>query len=91
MIRPTAIRNLKRAGFTDRYLQTVSKHKVLATLKEYDPVPEMSTRYEGAQAIMTVKKPKTRVETVEITKKVSKTSIIEEVSEEINGKHLNRK
>lgn len=84
-IRPTAIRNLKRGGLDDRYIATVSKHKVLATLREYDPVPEMSTRFEGAQAIMSVKNPKTRVETVTtetITKKVSKSSIIVESNQE---------
>lgn len=83
-IRTTAIRYMVRGGLDDRYIQTVSKHKILATLNNYAPVPEMSKRFEGAQALMTVKKPKRRIETVtsEITKKISKTSIIEEAAEQ---------
>ena len=69
-------------GLDDRYIQTVTKHKDLGSLRNYDPLPEMSKRFQGAQAILTVKKPNKRIETVtseiEITKKVSKTSTIEE-------------
>ena len=78
-IRPTAIRNMKRGGKDDRFIQTVTDHVVLATLGNYDPEPEMTERLDGAVAIMTVQKPKIRrrVETVtsEVTRTVSKTSI----------------
>ena len=78
-VRPTAIRNMKRGGLDDRFIQTVTDHVVLATLGNYDPEPEMTERLDGAVAIMTVQKPKIRrrVETVtsEVTRRVSKTSI----------------
>ena len=70
---------MKIAGLDDRFIQTVTEHKVLATLKNYDPEPELERRFEGAAAIMTSKKPKIKTVSTEvttaITKKVSKTEI----------------
>ena len=68
----------------------MTKHKDLGSLRNYDPEPEMSKRFHGAQAVMTVKKPTKRIETVtcEITKKVSKTSIIEEATEVEKNQNL---
>ena len=36
-IRTTAIQNMKEGGLDDRFIQTATKHKVLATLQNYDP------------------------------------------------------
>ena len=87
-IRPSTVTNLKVAGKDDRFIATITKHRDPNTLKHYDPCPEMTTRCEAAQAIMTVKIPKVVTETVEITKKVSRTSIIEDTAIEINDKPL---
>ena len=55
------------------------------TLKNYDPVPEMSKRAEAAQAIMNVKRPRLMTETVTITKKVSRSSIVEGPTEMVDN------
>ena len=77
-LRPTAIRGMVKAGFDDRFIQTVTNHKVPHSLRHYDPEPEMTRRYDASKAIMTVRKPNPRFEMgteTRITKKVSKTSI----------------
>ena len=88
-LRPTAIQSLAVGGFDDRFIATISKHRDISSLRNYDPAPEMSKRAEAAQAIMTVKRTRL-IETVttEITKKVSRTSVIEA---EVVQKSSNRK
>ena len=73
---------MKRAGKSDRFIATVTDHKCLGTLKNYDPEPEMDERIDGANAIMGKKISIT--ETViksKITKTVSRTSIHRESQE----------
>ena len=64
------------AGLSDRFIQTVTGHKVVDTLKHYDPEPAMEMGYKGAKSIMAVKKSnKAKIETVTfstIIKKVLK-------------------
>ena len=50
-IRPTAIRNMKRAGIEDREVATISGHKNIATLQNYAPQPPMKRRKEISRAI----------------------------------------
>ena len=78
-LRPSSIRAMKRAGKSDRFICTVTKHKRESTLANYDPEPELDERFEGAHAIMKIKeKPKISVKTSTITKTVSKTSVSRE-------------
>ena len=72
-LRTTSIQEMKAKGLDDRFIQTITKHKYLGTLKNYDPQPAMTKRFEGAKALMSVKKSRSS-----ITKKVSKQSIIQE-------------
>lgn len=72
-IRPYVIRSLKRAGFEDRVITTLSGHKRIATLINYDPAPEVQTKNLMAKAIMAPKLRKTVVsETVTSTQIASK-------------------
>ena len=77
-IRPTSIQAMKAAGKSDRFIVTITEHKRESTLKNYDPVPVLEERFDGARAIFNVKeKPKISetVTSTKITKTVSKTSV----------------
>ena len=50
-IRPTAIRYIKRGGFSDREIMTISGHKTAETLKHYDPKPSTERQMGMACAI----------------------------------------
>ena len=54
---------------------SITDHKCMATLQNYDPVPELSERFDAHRDIMGGPSKKIRIETV--TKTVSKTSVHE--------------
>ena len=45
-LRPSSIRAMKRAGKSDRFICTVTKHKRESTLANYDPEPELDERFD---------------------------------------------
>jgi hypothetical protein len=50
-IRPTTIRTLKRNGAEDREIMTISGHKEMATLNNYNPNVALERQIQLAQAI----------------------------------------
>lgn len=79
-IRPSSIRAMKRAGKDDRFIMTVSEHKCIATIANYDPEPEIEERIDAADAIMSVNPKKRKIDridtvTTQIQKTVSRTSV----------------
>ena len=65
---------------------SITEHKCISTLENYDPIPEIDERIDGAVAIMAVRqpKPKIRIETVtsQVTKTVSRTSIHHDLNQD---------
>ena len=58
---------------------SITDHKCIATLNNYDPEPEIGERFDCARDVMGGPKKKIRMETVttsKITKTVSKTSVL---------------
>ena len=73
-LRPTSIRLMKRGKKDDRFIMSITEHKRMATIANYDPEPEMDERFDAARLQMGGrKKQKILVETV--TKTLSRTSI----------------
>lgn len=68
-------------GKDDRFIQTVTEHVCIATLGNYDPVPEMSERIDAANAIMSVNPIMPKIVMKTVTKTVSKTSVHRESNE----------
>ena len=50
-IRPTSIRLLKRAEFSDRQMMSLTRHKSVGTLQNYDPSPTLKVHAGMATAI----------------------------------------